>query len=403
MSLQGIFRDKKILVCAGSGGVGKTSLAAAIALEAATRGKKVIVLTIDPAKRLATALGLSQLSSDPVEIDLGTIANEGRSPSEMSDAIPGDQMGGTGRRAVSPPAAKRRPSGDGRLFAMMLDTKRTFDRLIERHTPDPRRREAILNNRLYQHMSNMIAGSQEYMAMEKLHELYHDEEYDLLVLDTPPTRHALDFLEAPSKMANITGSSLLEWFLKPGIFVGRQAGRLGLGILQKGAEKILAVFDRLAGFSFLYELSEMVSLLSNLLGGFHERARAVYDLLHQDFVGFLLVTSPSSVAIQDALYFHQKIAEEKLPFIGFIINRIHEACPAGPEDLPSEFSPSLRTKLLENLRNIEQLALRDQRTVTLLKKMGGKGIVHATIPLLESDVHDLDGLRQMNKALFRAC
>ena len=361
MNLASIFRDKRILVCSGSGGGGKTTVAAAIALEAAVHGKKVIVLTIDPAKRLATAMGLTELSSEPVEIRL--------------------------------------PSAEGQLFAMMLDTKRTFDRLIERHTPDPRRRKAIFNNRLYQHMSSMIAGSQEYMAMEKLYELYHGGQYDLLVLDTPPTRHALDFIEAPRKMVNMTGSSLLEWFLKPGIFVGKQAGRIGMGILQKGAEKILAVFDRLAGFSFLYELSEMLSLLSSLLGGFRERAQSVYELLHKDFVGFILVTSPSSVAIQDALYFHQKITGEKLPFVGFIVNRVHEVDTADSK-LPPGISPSLRAKLAEHLQNYGQLALRDQKTIALLKKMGGKGVVYATIPLFEWDVHDLDGLRRMNEALF---
>lgn len=358
MSLSGLFQKKRIVVCCGSGGVGKTTAAAAIALEAARRGKKAVVLTIDPAKRLATAMGLTSLDNSPKEIPL--------------------------------------PGIKGRLFAMMMDTKRTFDRLIERHTPDPEKRKAILENRLYRHLSNMIAGSQEYMAMERLHEIFHEGDFDVLVLDTPPTRHALDFLEAPRKMANITGSSLLEWFLKPGIF----AGRAGLGVLQKGAEKILSVFDRLAGFSFLYELSEMVSLISGMLGGFHERSEAVYDLLRSDFVGFLLVTSPSSVAIQDALYFHEVIKSSKLPFVGFVVNRLHEPGVSDALEATARFSPPLRKKILDYLRNYEQLAARDQKAVTLLRKMGGKKVSYTTIPLFTADIHDLEGLQKMSQALF---
>lgn len=357
-----IFNSKQIIVCCGSGGVGKTTTAAAVALEAASRGKKAIVLTIDPAKRLATAMGVDALSNEPREISL----------------------------PVTSPSLPR-----ARLFAMMLDTKRTFDRLIEKYASSPQAREAILNNQLYQHMSNMIAGSQEYMAMEKLYEIYQEGDFDLLVLDTPPTRHALDFLEAPQRMVNITENSLLKWFLKPGFFAGT-----GLRVLGRGAEKILSVFDRLAGFGFLHELSEMVSLISSLLGGFHDRARSVYELLRKNFVGFLLVTSPSSVSIQDALYFHQKIKEYGLPFMGFVINRIHE--PGGPlkEEELTLLSPSLREKVLQQLRNYEQLALRDQRAIALLKKMGGKNVLYASVPLFGADVHDLDGLVRLNKALF---
>ena len=352
-----IFNSKQIIVCCGSGGVGKTTAAAAVALEAASRGKKAIVLTIDPAKRLATAMGLETLGNVPKEIPLG--------------------------------------KGPGRLFAMMLDTKRTFDRLIEKYASSPQAREAILNNQLYQHMSNMIAGSQEYMAMEKLYEIYQEGDFDLLVLDTPPTRHALDFLEAPQRMVNITENSLLKWFLKPGFFAGT-----GLRVLGRGAEKILSVFDRLAGFGFLHELSEMVSLISSLLGGFHDRARSVYELLRKNFVGFLLVTSPSSVSIQDALYFHQKIKEYGLPFMGFVINRIHEPGSPLKEEELTPLSPSLREKVLQQLRNYEQLALRDQRAIALLKKMGGKNVLYASVPLFGADVHDLDGLARLNKALF---
>lgn len=357
-------RLKKIIVCCGSGGVGKTTTAASIALGAARAGRKAIVLTIDPAKRLATALGLQTLSNEPTEVALNS------------------------------------QSDSGRLFAMMLDTKRTFDRLIERHLSDPQRREAIFSNRLYQQMSSMIAGSQEYMATEKLYELYENGGYDLLVLDTPPTRHALDFLEAPRKMINMTSNSLLEWFIKPGLFVG-QAGLIGLGVLRKSAEKILSVFDRIAGFAFLKELSEMLSLFTSLLGGFQKRAQTVSDLLHQDFVGFLLVTSPASVAIQDALYFHRQITASGLPFLGFAVNRVHPENFWKTSDLPSDLTPSLREKAIKHLHAYEDLAKRDRKSIEILKKIGKKTPC-AEIPLFEKDVHDLEGLEKMYEGLTRS-
>ncbi len=348
--------DKRIVVCCGSGGVGKTTVAAAIALEAARRGKKAIVLTIDPARRLATALGLDSLGNSPKKITT--------------------------------------PGAAGSLHAMMLDTKRTFDRLIERYTTNPERRKAILENRLYRDMSNMIAGSQEYMATEKLHELASDSDFDFLVLDTPPTRHALDFLEAPEKMIRLTSNSILEWFLKPGFFAG------GFGILQKGADRVLSVFDRLAGLQFLRELAEMLSLLTSLLSGFHSRAADVAKLLKDRQTGFLLIASPSSVSVQDALYFHQKIYESGLFFLGFIVNRVHEKLPDSDEIDLGDLSPGLRGKIRSYLENDRLLALQDRGALNLLKKMGGRKTLCATIPLLPDDVHDLEGLHRMGQLLF---
>lgn len=347
--------QKKIIVSCGSGGVGKTTLAAAIALQGAAEGKKSIVLTIDPAKRLATSLGLSSLTDEPI-------------------LVPGLEEPGT-------------------LHAMMLDTKRTFDRLIEKYASPPVQRR-IFQNELYQHMSSMIAGSQEYMAMERLYDIYQQSDYDLIVLDTPPTRHALDFLEAPRRMMNMTSNSLLKWFLKPGLF----AGRVGFGTFKKGAEKILGVLDQLAGFTFLYELSEMLSLLEDMLGGFHERAGAVYELLRKDFVGFALVTTPQSLAVQDALYFYQKIEEYELPFVGFILNRVHtEFLAETPVKLPA-LSGRLEEKIVGNFRNYQRLAERDQSSLNLLKKVGKKQRLW-TIPLQLTDVHSLEGLRAISHCL----
>ena len=347
--------NKKIILCCGSGGVGKTTVAAAIALEAARRGKKALVLTIDPARRLATALGIDELTDEPRLVK---------------------KLG-------------------GELYAMMLDTKRTFDRLIEKYTPSEERRRSIFENRLYQHLSNMIAGSQEYMAMERLYEIHRGGDYDLLVLDTPPTRHALDFLDAPRRMVAVTSESLLSWLIKPGLF----AGRIGLGALQKGADKILSVLDRLAGFSFLHELSEMLGLVAGLLGGFRERAEAVYRLLHEEFVGFILVRSPTEAAVQDALYFLQKIRESKLRFEGFVINRTHldfaEPAPAGSLNGVSE---TLQEKLLWNLGNYRDRGESDKKAIRLLKKTAGKAPCRF-IPALAEDIHDLAGLGEIGRRL----
>lgn len=350
---------KKILICCGSGGVGKTTTAAALALQGAMTGKKAMVLTIDPARRLARALGLEELPDEPKEVPV--------------------------------------PGAKGHLFAMMLDTKRTFDKLIERHTPSPGRREAILSNRLYQLLSSMIAGSQEYMAMERLHEISERGEYDLLVLDTPPTRHALDFLEAPQKMIQITSNSILGWFLKPGLF----AGRVGFRTLQRGAEKILSVMDRLAGFSFLHELAEMLGLMAGLLGGFRERAEVVQKLLQEDFTGFLLVTTPTAVAIQDALYFFNRIREAELPLLGFIINRTHTAFAKSlPRSHAGGLSGPLKEKILRVADDFRRLGERDQREIQLLKKVAGNRYLYLDVPAFSGEIHNLEGLGKMDKILF---
>ncbi len=348
--------QKKILICCGSGGVGKTTTSAALALKAAEQGLKVIVLTIDPAKRLATAMGLNKLSHAP----------------------------------------KKVPTENGSLYAMMLDTKRTFDRLIEKYAKSESEAQSILNNRLYQHMSNMIAGSQEYMAMERLYEIYEENKYDLIVLDTPPTRHALDFLEAPRRMINMTQNSLLKWFLKPGLF----AGKMGWGLLQKGAEKILSVLDQLAGLSFLQELSEMISLMGNMLGGFQERAQGVYDLLHSDFCGFLLISSPSRVSIEDAQFFYEKIQEEKLPFVGFIVNRVHEFAHLHTDNLKSvSLKSDLKIKAAAIIENYKNLSQRDAQSLDVLLNKSKKRFFKK-VPLLADEVHDIDGLKKMGDLIL---
>ena len=273
---------KEICICAGSGGVGKTTTSAAIALGMAARGKKVAVLTIDPAKRLANSLGLPELGNE-----------ERRVKADV----------------------------DGELWAMMLDAKRTFDEIVERHAPDERTRDAVLSNRIYQELSNAVAGSQEYMAMEKLHELHQEGRYDLLVLDTPPTRNALDFLDAPRKLAAFIDSRSLQAFTAPG--VARAEGprpRLRDGVLGAEARDRRRPAARTCPTFF--------SSFGDMAEGFRERAEKVNALLADSRSAFVLVTSPRADAVEEAGCFHHRLLDAGLPFAGVVANRVRPAAPA---------------------------------------------------------------------------
>src|SRR5213078_3347771 len=275
---------KRVCICAGSGGVGKTTSSAAIAAGMAGRGKKVAVLTIDPAKRLANSLGLPELGNEERLIE----------PERFTEY--GIDM-------------------KGELWAMMLDAKRTFDDLIERHAPDEEARDRILSNRIYQEVSNAMAGSQEYMAMEKLYELHQEDRYDLLVLDTPPTRHALDFLEAPERMTRFIEGKSLQFFLRPGRFGVKMLGRSG-GIL-------FSALKRITGIDLLQDLSEFFQSFGDMAQGFSERAQRVNELLGRRHTTFVLVTAPERDPIDEAFYFWRRLKEAKLPFGGFVINKVH--------------------------------------------------------------------------------
>ncbi|HEY1360326.1 MAG TPA: ArsA-related P-loop ATPase [Thermoleophilaceae bacterium] len=350
-----VLARKDVCICAGSGGVGKTTTSAAIAAGMAARGKKVVVLTIDPARRLANSLGLPELG------------NEERQ-------VPGD-------------------FGDGELWAMMLDAKRTFDELIQIHAPDEETRDAVLGNRIYQQLSNAVAGSQEYMAMEKLHELHQEGRYDLLVLDTPPTRNALDFLEAPRRLSTFIDSRSLQLFTMP--------GRLGLRVLGRGTGVVFSVMKRATGIDLLQDLSEFFRSFGTMSAGFRERAERVNSLLADSRTAFLLVTSPAADSVDEAIYFHRRLRDQDLPFAGAVVNRMHPlaGAPGGP---PSDelLGEDLARKVERNLEDYRVLAERDQRNLDRLRKaLGRKPTI--TVPELDDDVHDLTGLERMNEYLFR--
>jgi anion-transporting ArsA/GET3 family ATPase len=351
--------EKRILVVGGAGGVGKTTTAAALALQAAMGGRRVLVCTIDPARRLATSLGLEQLTGKPRRLDL---------------------------RRLAPQAA-------GEMWAMMLDTKRTFDALVERYTSDEAARDRILRNRFYQNVSTALAGSHEYMAMEKLLDLHGDDRFDLIVLDTPPTRHALDFLEAPDRLMGFLDTSVLKWVLKP-YFV---AGRLTLKVATRTGALALGLADRFLGLQFLQDLSEFFLAFEGMYDGFKERAARVGQLLRDPLTGFVVVTSPARLALEQAVYFHRKLGERGLPFVGFVANRVHVEPPGGGERRAARVDEELAVALSAVYRDQQRLARHDERALVRLEADTGEPILR--VPELEADVHDLRGLLEVAEAM----
>ena len=359
-ALQAALDERRILVVSGSGGVGKTTTAAALALRAALQGRRVLVCTIDPSRRLATSLGLEKLTDRAREMDI----------------------------------ARFDPRDGGRMWAMTLDTKRTFDTLVERHAPDAAARRRILDNRFYKQVSAALAGSHEYMAMEKLLDLSADERFDLVVLDTPPTRHALDFLEAPERMMGFLDASVLRWFLKP-YFV---AGRLTLKVATRTGAFFLKLADRVLGLQFLQDLSEFFLAFEGMYAGFKERAAEVHALLRREDSGFVLVASPSSLTLEEALYFHRRLMERDMPFVGFIVNRLHPSATGPARGTAPDIDDALGDLLVEVFKDYSRLAKSEAANVARLEAETGAAPV--LVPELEGDVHDLDGLHEVGELLL---
>jgi anion-transporting ArsA/GET3 family ATPase len=380
---------REIIVCCGSGGVGKTTTAAAIAIHAAMRGRKVIVLTIDPAKRLANSLGLSELGNEERRV----------SPQKFAEA------------GINP---------KGELYAMMLDTKRTFDDLIIKHSLNDEMRDRILNNILYKNISDAFAGSQEYMAMEKLFEIHAEDRYDLIVLDTPPTKHALDFLDAPRRMTDFLDGRVLKWFLKPYF----SAGKVGLRVFQKGAGVVLRTLEKVTGMGALKVASDFFIAFEGMYDGFKERARGVYELLRDRTTAFLLITSPEDITIEESAYFYDKLIEYGMPFCGLIVNKVHTdlasdaeieraLADGGAEKLANKISGSLAktadekkamhavaASIAANLNNYRNLAEIDAENIRTLTDHIDAGTAFRTVPFFDTDVYDIEGLMQINNYVF---
>ncbi|MGE2732684.1 ArsA family ATPase [Mycolicibacterium vaccae] len=356
LDMASILRDRtnRVVVCCGAGGVGKTTTAAAMALRAAEYGRTVVVLTIDPAKRLAQALGIKDLGNTPQRVPLA-------------------------------------PEVTGELFAMMLDMRRTFDEMVVQYSGADRA-DAILENTFYQTVATSLAGTQEYMAMEKLGQLLAEDKWDLIVVDTPPSRNALDFLDAPKRLGSFMDSRLWRLLLAP----GRGFGRLvtgAVGLAMKGMSTIL-------GSQMLSDAAAFVQSLDSTFGGFREKADRTYDLLKRRGTQFVVVSAAEPDALREATFFVDRLSDEHMPLAGLILNRTHPTLC----DLTSE-KASEGAEALEQTRpdSVAAAALRihaarattAKREIRLLSRFTGANphVPLVGVPSLPFDVSDLTALQ----------
>jgi len=387
LDLEALVRQKRILICCGSGGIGKTTVSAALGVQAALMGKKVLTLTIDPAKRLANSLGMAQLGNTETLVSREHFRRSGMKPA-------------------------------GSLYAMMLDTKHTFDELIERYAPNEEIKKNILKNRFYQNLSSAMAGSHEYLAMEKLYQIYLDGRYDLIVLDTPPTRHALDFLEAPGRVRAFFDRGISQWFLKPYLTMGR----LGLSLLNRTSGTVLKLVERVTGAEFLRDVSEFVTGLADAFDIFRSRAEEVLHVLRGESTSFLLITGTERGALEEVSFFYRRLREAGLPFGGIVVNRVNvdpltgragslfsrAAVISGPlrESLAvflrekTRLSVPATRKLVDNYHHYQSLFARDQAVLEEFTASFPAGIPVRVIPVLDEDIFDLGGLAKINSFLF---
>jgi anion-transporting ArsA/GET3 family ATPase len=357
--------DIRIVVCCGAGGVGKTTTAAALALRAAEAGRRTVVLTIDPARRLAQSMGLTELDNTPRPVQ----------------GVDG-----------------------GELSAMMLDMKRTFDEVVLAHTDEAKAKE-IFANPFYQAMSSTFSGTQEYMAMEKLGQLRAEDRWDLIVVDTPPSRSALDFLDAPQHLAKFLDGRMLRLLLVP----ARSGGRSVLRLMSASFSLVGKAFTRVLGTELLSDVSTFIASLDSTFGGFRERADRTFRVLQAPETAFLLVAAPEPDAIREATYFAERLAAERMPLHGLVLNRVHEvAAPAlsaqralaGAEQLAGSGGSETTADVLRIHADLRQRVERERRVAERFVRAHPRVPVQA-VPAQPEDVHDLTGLRAIGAALSR--
>jgi anion-transporting ArsA/GET3 family ATPase len=380
-SLDGLLASREIIVACGPGGVGKTTTAAAAAAMAAARGGgKVLVLTIDPARRLANALGL-------------------------------EGIGNTERRVPDAAFATAGVKPRGELYAAMLDTKESWDALIRHHAPDERTRDEILANPLYRNISGRFVQSHDYIAMERLFEIHSEGTYDLIVVDTPPTRNALDFLDAPERMADFFSSRLLRWLIVP------YRSRL----VNFASKPFYQVADRILGTQFLADIAEFFILFQTMYDGFIERARAVQRLLADRRTSFIVVSTLETVPLREAEYFAQAITERKLHLGAIVLNKVlpdylrdpagavvAERLRDGADDLATAIAPTLekadpaqvRRVLVEVGQNYMDYRLVAQSEAEKQSELSTSAETLVSVPYFETDVHDFAGLMRLGKGLW---
>jgi anion-transporting ArsA/GET3 family ATPase len=386
MTLAELVAGHRIVISAGSGGVGKTTVAASVALWGALQGRRTVVITIDPARRLASSMGLAALGSEVSEIPRATLTAQGLEPR-------------------------------GTLAALMLDQKGAWDALVERHAPADAR-ERILKNRFYQHLSQAFAGSHEYMAIEQLCVLAESGAWDLIVVDTPPTRHALDFLEAPRRLDDFLDRSVIRWFVKPYF----SAGWAALQAVNRTATFILRRLEQATGVGALAEISDFFSSMSGLFENFHARVARAYEVLRGPETAFVLVTSPEEQVLGDAEYLCAKMSELAMPLKGVVFNRVHREMTRTPRRRGSvheidagdivqiagaigralKGEPRLARELAQNFLDYEVLARGEQLRMEQFEVGLTEGVPVARVPNFPRDVHDLRALAHMHEHLFAA-
>jgi len=356
VTLAPLTRTRRVIVCCGSGGVGKTTTAAVLAMEGARQGRRAVVVTIDPAKRLADALGLETLSDTPTRID-------------------GDWP--------------------GELWALMLDTKSTFDSLVFKYAPSQSQAEGILRNRFYRNISTALSGTQEYMAMEKLYELHGEGGFELVVVDTPPTRNALDFIDAPRRLTRFLDNRLFRLMMMPTRAYLKAAG--------VATRTLLRMISRVVGSEVVQDVVAFFQAFEGMEEGFRDRAERVLHLLSDPATAFLLVTTPRADALDESRFFAAKLEEAGIPVEALVVNRMHPRFGStGADTLRHQAASQSHAELAalyENLADFTQLAeVEEAHVAELSERVRPAPLVK--VPFLPSDVHDLDGLAELGKYLF---
>ncbi len=367
MNLARVVATRRLVVCVGSGGVGKTTTAASIALRAAFEGRRALVLTIDPARRLANALGLTEIGNSEVQVQLG-------------------------------------PEARGTLHAMMLDPRSTLDDVIARVSKDAASRDKVYANRIYRHIAGSFSGSQEYMATERLYDVHVSGRYDLIVLDTPPVKNALDFLESPGRLTRFLDRQIMRWFLTP-----HEEGMFGKRLLMGTSAVVYRLLSHIFGRDFLDELATFFRLFGELYDGFRERHEAVGRIFADPSTAFVVVSAPTDASMEVAKFFLEELGNRRLPLAGLVVNQVHVATSTEPDverllgvaarAADPRYAAALLARVSMAHRRLRALAALEAEHVAELRVASGSAWVRV-VPRLRDEVHDLAGLRQLHVALF---
>lgn len=379
MDLNGWLGKTELVVCVGSGGVGKTTTSAAIALWGAMQGRRAMVLTIDPAKRLANSLGFDAMGGEATRVDLSAV-----------------------------------PGAKGELSAMMLDSRSTMDDLIKAIAPDEASADRILKNHVYRHMAETFAGSQDYMATEKLYDLVSSGKYDLVVLDTPPVKNALDFLESPGRVVNFLDERVLHWFLSP-YAEGSPRGLLGRRLMMSTSAVVYRLLGHVFGPDFLEDLAVFFQDFQGLYEGFRKRHGQVLAMLRAPETSFVTVCAPTESSLDVAVFFQEELRSRNLPRGGVVVNQVHtcrgddhdaqtllyEQAQGMAADLPPDVVASVLARLGRAHRRLRALHVAEQGLVKRVRAVAS-GAFYAEIPRLSGEVHDLSSLLLVGEHLFEA-